>query len=193
MSWGDAWSSGWWGQQWSSQPWGHEPSGQWGQQGWTQSGGCQWVPVMPVVLGTMASPPGQAPLQGKGISPSPAEKGIGKGKGKSSGQGALKGKGTSPSPEEGQGQDKGKGKKGKGKSPMTPEEAKEARKKRQKRIQLTDRSNTLKDGDFRMPWYHRRGRVQPGKLRKITERLVGTWKILEWTMVASTQLSHGNI
>eukprot|EP00974_Lingulodinium_polyedra_P124884 11192369-Lingulodinium_polyedra.AAC.1 len=41
---------------------------------------------------------------------------------------------------------------------------------------MAERSNVLRDKAFREPWYHRRGRVQPGKLRKITETLVGPLK-----------------
>ena len=41
---------------------------------------------------------------------------------------------------------------------------------------MTDRSNTVEDGCFRVPWYHRRQRVPPGKCRKITENLVSGWK-----------------
>ena len=38
------------------------------------------------------------------------------------------------------------------------------------------------NGDVRVPRYHRRGRIPPGKLRTITEQLVGTWQanILEY-------------
>ena len=55
---------------------------------------------MPVGMGKVASHmPGRAPLQGKGISPSPAEKGTGLGKGEPRmtnprpGQSSFKGKG----------------------------------------------------------------------------------------------------
>ena len=41
---------------------------------------------------------------------------------------------------------------------------------------MGERTNTLHDGVFRVPWYHRRGRVPPAKLHKITDRLVGVWK-----------------
>ena len=41
---------------------------------------------------------------------------------------------------------------------------------------MASRSNMCRDGDFRMPRYHRRARVPLGKLRTITEHLVGRQK-----------------
>eukprot|EP00975_Prorocentrum_lima_P066070 12907090-Prorocentrum_lima.AAC.1 len=54
-----------------------------------------------------------------------------------------------------------------------PEKDKAARKRESA---LTDRTNTS-TGPFRQPHYHRRGRVPPGKLRKVTDHLRQVWEI----------------
>ena len=42
---------------------------------------------------------------------------------------------------------------------------------------MTDRANAVLDQQgYRVPYYHRRERVPPGKLRKITDKLVPIWK-----------------
>ena len=197
------WDQQWSHQQWSHQQWSHQPWGK-GEYHWVPVVPVvMQTPMTPMPTQHQGPPQGYGSPMGKGLSPSPAEGGKAQGKGKDKGpmgkgeaqgkgkdkakgeasagqkghdagrgQGSVKSKGVSPSSDEGEGQGKGKGK-GKAK---TPEEARDARKKRQKRISMTDRVNAPSDGQFRMPWYHRRGRVQPGKLRKVTEGLVSVWK-----------------
>ncbi len=58
---------------------------------------------------------------------------------------------------------------------MTQEKAKMKRKARAERQTATYRSNTVKDGEFNVPWFHRRGRASPKELRHITEHLVKDW------------------
>ena len=62
---------------------------------------------------------------------------------------------------------------------ITPRGGKEARQIQHNIITLAERPNAFKYGDFKMPWYHRRGRVPPDKLRNITEHMVQKWKTEE--------------
>lgn len=95
---------------------------------------------------------------------------------------SSEGKGLSPSPgagggEEAKGDEKGQKAKGEGKAPKTPEEVKRHSKQRREKRTMTDRANAAFDKQgYRVPYYHRRKRVPPGTLRKITDKLVPTWK-----------------
>ncbi len=116
----------------------------------------------------------EGPGQGdqKGHAQQGTEAGHAQGQAAGSGQRSTPGKGPSPGPQEGsQGQASGMGK-GKGKGNHG---AKIKRKARAERQTVTDRSNTVKDGDFNVPWFHRRRRVPPKELRHITEQLVKDW------------------
>ena len=100
-----------------------------------------------------------------------------RGKGSSSSSGEEgQGKGPSSSPGE-VGQGKGKGKWGKPWRRLLSEDEKKAKRKRQaERIKLSNRANVLTKGEFRVPWFHRRGHLQPGKIRKATQNFVLKWK-----------------
>ena len=114
--------------------------------------------------------------QGKGLSPSPG-KGQSKGqtKDKSKGKGGkAQGKGLSPSHEKGQDQSDSTG--NGGKERKTPEQVKLDGRKRREQATVTDRSNTYWKGAYRVPYFHRRQRVPPGKMRKITTNLITQWK-----------------
>ena len=94
-------------------------------------------------------------------------------KGKS--RGSSEGKGLSPSPwtgggEEAKGDKKGQKAKGEGKAPKTAEQVKQHSKQRREKWTMTERANTVVDPQgYRVPYYHRRQRVPPGKLRSRTE------------------------
>ena len=139
---------------------------------------------------------GQGQGQGEGESFQGKGEGKGQGQGKGEGQGqgewqqakrksrgSSEGQGLSPSPwtgggEEAQGDKKGQEAKGEGKAPLTPEQVKQRSKQRREKWTVTERANTVKDPQgYRVPYYHRRQRVPPGKLRSITDKLVRKWKM----------------
>ena len=107
-------------------------------------------------------------------SATPAEsQAVGHAKGKS--RGSSEGKGLSPSPwtgggEEAKGDKKGQKAKGEGKAPKTAEQVKQHSKQRREKWTMTERANTVVDPQgYRVPYYHRRQCVPPGKLRSRTE------------------------
>ena len=118
--------------------------------------------------------------QGKGKDKKGKDKGHEQAKGKS--RGSSEGKGLSPSPwtgggEEAKGDKKGQKPKGEGKAPKTAEQVKQHSKQRREKWTMTERANTVMDlQGYRVPYYHRRQRVPPGKLRSITDRFVPEWK-----------------
>lgn len=118
----------------------------------------------------------------KGKGKGKAKKGKGQEQAKGKSRGSSKGKGLSPSPwtgggEEAKGDKKDQKAKGEGKAPKTAEQVKQHTKQRREKWTTTERANTNKDlQGYRVPYYHRRQRVPPGKLRSITDKLVPLWK-----------------
>ena len=106
------------------------------------------------------------------------------------------GKGLYPSPH-GQGKAQGADAKGKrkGKEELSPDEQKakdkERKKKRAEKRKYTERENTLWDGDYRRPWYHRRGKVQPKDCRRMAEQNIAPVKTLQGIWLHQAQDGQG--
>ncbi len=125
---------------------------------------------------------GKCKAQGKGSSTSPQktqdqkESKGGKAQGKGSSQdqeeskgGKAQGKGSSPSPQKGQYQEEDKGRK-------TAEQVKQEGQKRRVNQTMAERTNTTWVGRYRVPYFHRRNRYPPGKLRKEIKIWIPSWK-----------------
>ena len=171
--------SNWWTQPWAS--------------GWGGTGAFWPVPGKGQSM--------EGPPQGKGLSPGPVQWGHTQSKGpgqegwevKGKGEGVLpQGKGLSPGPEEvghhpfpepcqegkGEGQGPSPGPpRGKGKDKASQAEANKHKKQSKAQKQkLADRSNTLSQGQYRMPWYHRRKKHSPKECRHNVEHMIPLWK-----------------